>query len=155
MFVTVGNVNASNILSQKTSIRLRVEKNPGFKKNNPHGFFGLKKTTLFLFILKRNKILFFFLKKTEKPHFELFLFHHAISLFSELRNNNLLYLLWHSKLRVKKCTTSLISQCVVGQFTPKWSGLASMCTANRDKHPHTNSAVSHQVYVHALLVQYL
>jgi len=62
---------------------------------------------------------FVFFKKTEKPHCQLFLFHHAISLFSELHNDNLLYLLWHSKLRAKKCTPSLFSQCVVDQFTPK------------------------------------
>jgi len=61
-----------------------------------------------------------FLTKTDKPHSELFLLHHAISLFSVLHNNNLLYLLWHSKLRVKKCTPSLFSQSIVGQFTPKW-----------------------------------
>jgi len=34
-------------------------------------------------------------------------------------------------LKVKKCTPSLFSQSVVGQFTPKW--LASMHTANREK----------------------
>jgi len=33
-----------------------------------------------------------FLSKTEKPHPEVFLFHHVTSLFSELHNNNLLYL---------------------------------------------------------------
>jgi len=38
---------------------------------------------------------------------------------------------------VKKCTPSLFSQSVVGQFTPKWYGLAKMRTANREKpHPH-------------------
>jgi len=66
-----------------------------------------------------------FLKKTEKPHPELFLFHHAISLFQELYNNNLLYLLWHSKLRVRKCTPSLCLQCVVGKFSFHWK-LGSM-----------------------------
>jgi len=56
----------------------------------------------------------------KKNDSELFLFHHAISLFSELHNNNLLYLLWHSKLRIKNVYTPfLFSQCVVGQFTPK------------------------------------
>jgi len=44
-----------------------------------------------LCFLKQDLVLFS--KKTEKPHSELFLFHHAISLFSELHNNNLLYLL--------------------------------------------------------------
>ena len=36
------------------------------------------------------------LKKTQKPHSESFLLHHTTSLFSELHNNNLLYLFWHS-----------------------------------------------------------
>jgi len=62
----------------------------------------------------------FFLRKTQKPHSDLFLLHHALSPFSELHNNNLFYLLWHSELRVKKCIPSLFSQSVIGQFTPKW-----------------------------------
>jgi len=44
---------------------------------------------------------------------------------------------------------------VVGQFTPKWQGLTSTCTANREKPLPQNSAVSHKVYAHALLVQLL
>jgi len=45
---------------------------------------------------------------------------------------------------------------VVGQFIPKWLGLARTRTAIREKyHFRTNSAVSCQVYVHALLVQHL
>jgi len=86
----------------------------------------LRKTRFFGVFLKK-PVFFFkegrfcsFLKKTEKKHSELFLFHHAISLFSELPSNNLLYLLWHSKFKVKQCIPSLIPQCVVGQFTPKW-----------------------------------
>jgi len=65
----------------------------------------------------RNKIVLF-LRKTEngKPHSELFLLHHPISPFSEVHNR--LYILWHSKLRVKKCTPSLFSQSIVGQFAP-------------------------------------
>jgi len=74
----------------------------------------------FLGFFKKKQDFVLFSKKTEKAHSELFLFHHVISLSSELHNNNLLYLSWHSKLRVKQCTPSLISQCVVGQFTPKW-----------------------------------
>jgi len=50
----------------------------------------------------------------------LFLLHDATSPFSELHNNDLLYLLLHSKLRMKKCTPALFSQSVVGQFSPKW-----------------------------------
>jgi len=77
------------------------EKTVLFKKHNPPVFlFFLIRT--FLFFLKEIDFCYFF-KKTQKPHSELFLLHHAISPFSELRNNNLLYLLWHSNLRVKKC----------------------------------------------------
>jgi len=50
---------------------------------------------------------------------------------------------------------TLFSQSVVGQFTPKWQNLARMSTANRESLSHTNSAVSREVYVHALIVQHL
>ena len=63
----------------------------------------------------------------------LFTLHHAISPFSELYNNNLLYLLWNLKLGIKRCTQSLSSQSVVGKFTPSWYGLTSMRTSNREK----------------------
>jgi len=36
------------------------------------------------------QVFILFVKKTQKPHSELFLFHHAISPFAELHNNNLL-----------------------------------------------------------------
>jgi len=57
----------------------------------------LRKARFFCFFKKKQDFVLF-LKKTEKPHSELFLFHHAISLFSELHINNWLYLLWHSNL---------------------------------------------------------
>ena len=120
----------------------RVEKNPW------------KKTFFFVFS-KRNKILFLFWGKRKKKHSELLLFHHAISPSSELHNSNLLYLLWHSKLRVKKCTPSLFSRSVVGHFTPS-SNAWQACTQQTEKnHSHTNSAVSCHIYLHALLVQHL
>ena len=49
---------------------------------------------MLLFLNKQDFVLF--LRKTEKKHSELFLFHHAKQLFSELYNNNMLYLLWHT-----------------------------------------------------------
>ena len=85
----------------------------------------------------------------------MFLFHHAISLFSELPNNNLLYLLWHSKLRVKQsthlwfCKVLLVNSL---QSVKAWQACAQQTEKN---HSHTNSAVSRQVYMHALLVQHL
>jgi len=88
------------------------------KKTNPPVFFCFFKTRFLLFFFKETRFCSFF-RKTEKPHTELFSFYHAMSPFSELHNNNLLYLLWDSNLRVKKCTPSLFSRSVVGQFTPK------------------------------------
>jgi len=59
------------------------------------------------------------------------------------------------KFEGKGMSPSLVLQRVVGQFTPMWWGLARMRTANREKHSHTNSTVSRQVYVDVLLVQHL
>jgi len=75
---------------------ISVEENPFLKKNNPPVF--LIRISCYF---KKNRFLFFFSKKNSKTHSELFLLHHAISPFLELHNNNLLYLLWHSNLRVK------------------------------------------------------
>jgi len=120
----------------KSQTRLKdnqgCEKPVCLKKNIPSVFF---KSAFFVF-LKRNWILFF-LKNTQNPHSELFLLHLAISPFSELHNNNLLYLILHSNLRVNKCLPSLFSQSVVGQLTPNWQRLARTRRANREKpFPH-------------------
>jgi len=58
---------------------VRVEKNPFFfKKLNPPAFlFFLKKQRFFGFFKKKQDFIHFF-KKTEKPHSDLFSFHHAI-----------------------------------------------------------------------------
>jgi len=121
---------------------------PGFlKKKQPTCF-----EICFFGFLKRNRFLFF-KKNTKTSHSDLFLLHRAISPFSELHAYNLLYQLWHSNLRVKKSTPSLFFQSVVGQFTPKWLG--NHAHSKQKNHSHTNSAVSRQVYVHALLVQHL
>jgi len=85
----------------------------------------------FVFWNKNDFVLF--LIKTQKPHSELLLLYHALSPFLELHNNNLLYLSWHSKLRVKKCNY-LCFCSVVGQFTPsQWLHLASTLRAKREK----------------------
>jgi len=99
--------------TQLWQVLTRVEKNPFFFKNPTHPLFGLKKT--FFWVLKQKQVFVLFLIKTEKPIMNLLLLRHAISPFSELRLNNLLYLLLHSKLRVKKCTPSCF-RSVVGQF---------------------------------------
>jgi len=115
----------------------------------------MKKKRFFFCFFKKKQDFVLVLRKTEKKHSELLLFHHAISPFSELHNSNLLYLLWHSKLRVKKCTPSLFSRSVVGHFTPS-SNAWQACTQQTEKnHSHTNSAVSCHIYLHALLVQHL
>jgi len=93
----------------------------------------------------------FFFKKNEKKHYELFLLHHAMSPYSELHINNLLYLLWHSKLRAKMYPISVFAMhcCWSVHF---WQA----CTQQTEKnHSHTKSAVSRHVYVHVLLVQHL
>jgi len=77
---------------QLESVYIRVENNlVFFKKINTPVFFVFfsKKLGFFRFFkIKQDCVLFS--KKTEKTHSELFLFHHAVSLFSEL-HNNLLY----------------------------------------------------------------
>jgi len=76
----------STIYTMFKTHRHRVEKNPvHLKKKQPTRVF--LKTCFF----KETKFCSF-LRKTDKPYSELFLFHHAISLFSELQNNNLLNL---------------------------------------------------------------
>jgi len=84
-------------------------KNPGLKKNNSHVFFVFS-SLVWWFFWKETGFCSFF-RKITKHYSELFLLLHATSPFSELRNNNFLYLLWHLNLRVKKCIPSFFSQC--------------------------------------------
>ena len=131
------------------------EKPVFFKKKQPTNFFVFffKKRYFFGFFKKQQDFVLFS-KKTEKPHSELFLFHHAISLFSEL-HNNLLYLLchqhwgWSNVPHLWFCNVLLVSSLLNDKA---WQACAYQTQKN---HYHTNSAVSHQVYVHALLVQHL
>ena len=111
----VPNVAIGKIFNMLNVRKAGLRKTQVFLKKQPTCFF----LNPFYRFFEKKQDFVLFLKKTEKAHSELFLFHHAIPLFSELHNNNLLYLHWHSKLRVKQCTPSLILQCVVGQFTPK------------------------------------
>jgi len=66
----------------------------------------------FLGFYKNEQAFVLFLRKMEKTHSELFFSHHAISPFSELHLHDLLYLLWHLKLRVKNVPI-FFSQSVV------------------------------------------
>jgi len=110
----------------------KVEKNLFFFKKHLFCFFLRK--PIFRVIWKGK--LYSFKNNTKTP-FYIFLWHHAIPLFSELHNNNLLCLLWHLKLKAKKFTPSLFPQSIVCQFTRKWKGFLSMWTANSEKSlPH-------------------
>jgi len=96
------------------SVFIRVEKNLFLisKKCNPPVFvFVLKKYCCFFVFFKKETRFCSFFKENGKPRSELFLLHHAISPFSKICSNNLLYLLGHSKLRGKKYSPSLFSQC--------------------------------------------
>jgi len=117
---------------------------------NPAYLF-FKKTGVF----KKKQYFILFLRKTEKPHSELFLFHHAISPFSELHNNNLLYPLWHSKLRVKNVPHLCFHEVLLVSSLLSSKAWQACSQQTEKNHFHTNSAVSCQVYVHALLVQQL
>jgi len=68
------------------------------------------------------KTSFRYLKKNAKTPFRIvYIASCNITIFKITQYNFLqAYLLWHSKVRVMKCTPSLFSQSVVGQFTPKW-----------------------------------
>ena len=97
---------------------IRVEKNPihlGFCFSN--SFFGL---------FEKKQV--FVLKKTQTPHYALFLLHHAISPFLELHNNNLLYQFWHLKLRVKNVPHFCFRKCC-------WSIHSKV--VRLDKHTHS------------------
>jgi len=121
-------------------------------------FFQTQPTCFFLkpgVFKKKQYFVIFFLRKTDKLQSELFLFHHAISPFSELHNNNLLYPLWQAKLGAKNVPhlcfheVLLVSSLICSKA---WQACSQQTEKN---HSHTNSAVSCQVYVHALLVQQL
>ena len=100
----------------------------------------------FFGVFKEKQYFVLFLRKTEKPHSELFLFHHAISLFSELHNNNLLYPLWHSKLRVKNVPHLCFHEVLLVSSllnSKTWQACSQQTEKN---HFDTNSAVSFVVW---------
>jgi len=85
----------------------------------------------------------------------LFLLHHAVSPFSELHNNNLLYLLWHSNLRVKNVSRLCFRKVLLVSSLQSCKACQERAQQTVKCHFHTNCAISRQVYVHALLVQHL
>ena len=123
----------------------RVEKNLVF----------FKKTTTYLGFLKRNKILFFFQRKQKKNILNCFC---SIMQYHYFQNYLIITFytycgiqnwgkskaphLWFRKVLLVNSLRSVEAWQACAQQTEK-------------KHSHTNSAVSRQVYVHALLVQHL
>ena len=118
-----------------------------FKKNNPYVFYFFNLN--FLLFFQKKQVLFFF-QKTQKPHSDFFSLHHAISPLFKLHNNDLLYLLWHSNLRINNLS-HLVFESVVNSLQ---SGKAYNAHSKQKSHSHTNFAVSRQVYARALLVQH-
>jgi len=102
--------------------------------------------------MKRNKFLFLSTKiifiKKQKPRSELSLLHHAISPFSELHNNNLLYLLWHSNLSVKNVPHLCFRKVLLVNSLQSGKAWQVREQPTEISHSHTTSAVSRQVYVH-------
>jgi len=107
---------------------IRVEKNP------THLDVLLFFKSIFWVIWKETVFLFF--KKTQKPHSDLSLLHHAISPFSELHNNNFLYQWWHSNLRVKKCTPSLVSLMLLVNSLQSCNALQACAQETEKSHFH-------------------
>jgi len=58
-------------------------------------------------------------------------------------------------LTIEKYTPSLFSQSVVGQFTTSGKAWQACAQQTENSRFHTNSAVSRQVYIHALQVLHL
>ena len=112
------------------------------KRNNPPVFLNPN----FFVFLKRNSFLFFKKKTTQKPHSELFLLHHAISPFSKLHKNELLYLLWHSNMRVKNVPHLCFRKVLLVTSLQSGKAWQERAQQTEKSHSHTTSAVSRQVY---------
>jgi len=78
----------------------------------------------------------------------LFLLHHALLPLAELHTNDLLYLLWHSNFKVKKCTPSLFRKIWLVNSLQSGKAWQDCAQQTQKSHSNTNSAISRQVYVH-------
>jgi len=67
----------------------------------------------------------------------------------------MLYLLWHSKLRVKKCTHLCFRKVLLVNAFQRDKAWQACAQQTEKSHWYTNSAVPRQVYANALLVQHL
>jgi len=59
------------------------------------------------------------------------------------------------KIEGKEMYPIFVLANVLGQFTTKWLTFGKHAHSKQRNHSHTNSAVSRQVYVDALLVKHL
>ena len=126
-----------------------VEKNSLVLKKTTHLFiFGYLQKNVFFRFFKKKEVVVIFLR-TDKPHSVLVLLHHAISPFSELHNNSLLYLLWHSKLRVKNVPHLCFRKVLLVNSLQSGKAWQACAQQTEKSDSHTTSAISHQVYVHA------
>jgi len=71
--------------------------------------------------------------------------HHATSPFSELHKNNLLYLLWYSNSRVKKCAPFYFRKVLLVNSLQSGKAWQERAQPTEKSHSHTNSVVSRQV----------
>ena len=98
-----------------------------------------------MFFYEKEQVLFF-LKKNAKTPFWIVL-HHVISPFSKLDNNNL-YLLWHSKLRVRDVTHLCFIKVLLVSLFHQQSGAWHACAQQAGKsHTRTTSVVSCKICV--------
>jgi len=134
-------------ISKKDWKIVRVEKNPFLKKNNPPGFFKS--------VCLMKQVFVFSLKKHENPIMNCF---HCIMQYRHLQNYTIItcysyygILIWGSRnvpnlWFCKVLLVNLLQSDKAGQE----------CAQQTEKsYSHTKSAVSRQIYVHALLVQHL
>jgi len=97
----------------------------------------------FVFFEKKRDCVLFFRKKHKNPYSELILLHHVISPFSELHNNNFLYLLGHSNLWVKKCTHLCFRKVLL--VSSLQSGKVGKHAHSRQKKPAPKQTLSFHV----------
>ena len=115
-----------------------------------------KQPTFFLnSFFEKKQVFVLFLKKHKNPILNYFYcimqYHH----FKKLHNNNLLYLSWHSTLRVKNLPHLCFCQVLLVNSFQSGNTWQECLQQTEKSHSHTNSAVSRQDYVPALLVQHL
>jgi len=120
-----------------------------FKNFNPPVFYnqffgGYWKTTGFCS----------FFKKTQKPHSELF---YCVMQYHHLQNHEIIncYSYYGVLISVEWNAPNFVFAKWCWSVNSKVAKLSKNAHSKQKSHSHTNSAVSREVYVHALLVQHL